>query len=158
MAKSKSPSQSGDLAELDRAYSFFNEIGIISQLASNQMQRVMPHELTLSQFGVLNWFVRVDDEATPGRLSSAFQVTKGAMTNTLKKLTEKGFVRISPDPQSGRRKIVTMTRTGRQARDDAIAGTHAQLETFLSRFAGQPFEVCLDFLQEVRRYLDDERA
>ncbi len=158
MAKSKSASPPDDLVRLERAYTFFNEVGIISQLASNQMRRAMPHELTQSQFGVLNWFVRVDDQATPGRLSSAFQVTKGAMTNTLRKLAEKGFVSIAADPRSGRRKIVRMTSKGRQARADAIASTHPQLERFLSQFAGSRFEPCLDFLQQVRRYLDEERG
>jgi DNA-binding MarR family transcriptional regulator len=53
------------------------------------VQQNLPAGLTVSQFSVLNWFIRVDNVATPGRLSTAFQVTKGAMTNTLKKLHEK---------------------------------------------------------------------
>ena len=40
-------------------------IGIIAQLTSNQLQRNLPHGLTQSQFSVLNWFLRVDDEASP---------------------------------------------------------------------------------------------
>ena len=81
-------------SDLQIAYGFFNEIGIIGQLSSNQMQRAMPHDLTQSQFSVLNWFVRVDTQATPGRLAKAFQVTKGAMTNTLHKL--KAICRSAP--------------------------------------------------------------
>jgi DNA-binding MarR family transcriptional regulator len=157
MSKRKSPSRPEDLAQLERAYTFFNEVGIISQLASNQMQRAMPHELTLSQFSVLNWFARVDDVATPGRLSSAFQVTKGAMTNTLHKLADKGLIKVVPDPDSGRRKIVRMTRKGHRARADAIASTHPQLEEFLSEFAGSKFEAGLEFMQRVRCCLDAER-
>ena len=59
-----------DSEALADAYRFFNEIGIIAQLSSNQMQRSLPHALNQSQFSVLNWFVRVDDEATPGRLAA----------------------------------------------------------------------------------------
>jgi len=70
-------------------FSFFNEIGIIAQLASNLFAQSLPGGLTQSQFSVLNWFARVDSEATPKRLATAFQVTPGAMTNTLKKLAEK---------------------------------------------------------------------
>ena len=64
-SKKRSPSR----RSLATAFEFFNEIGIIAQLSSNQMQRTMPHGLTQSQFSVLNWFVRVDDQATPGRLA-----------------------------------------------------------------------------------------
>ena len=73
MSSKRSPrgskSAGADLqTHLQTAYGFFNEIGIISQLSSNQMQRAMPHGLTQSQFSVLNWFIRVDDQATQDRV------------------------------------------------------------------------------------------
>jgi len=150
-------SKSSDDASFATAFDFFNEIGIIAQLASNQMQRSMPHGLTQSQFSVLNWFIRVDVQATPGRLASAFQVTRGAMTNTLGKLETKGFIRIEPDPASGRSKIVTMTPSGRKARDEAIASTHRILGDFLERFPAHALSVALPLLAEIRFYLDSAR-
>ena len=126
------------------AFEFFNEVGIISQLSSTRMQRVLPHGMTQSQFSVLNWFVRVDTQASPTRLANAFQVTKGAMTNTLGKLEEKGFVAIAPDPASGRSKIVTLTPAGRAARDAAIAALGQDLAEFLGAAAsGAEIEVIL---------------
>jgi DNA-binding MarR family transcriptional regulator len=142
---------------LELAYTFFNEIGIISQLSSKQMQRAMPHGLTQSQFSVLNWFVRVDNQATPGRLANAFQVTKGAMTNTLGKLVQKNFIQISPDPDSGRSKIVRMTPAGRKARDQAIAATHVDLQEFLQHIPASTLTAALPLLREVRAYLDAAR-
>jgi DNA-binding MarR family transcriptional regulator len=146
--------------EEDRAiaFEFFNEIGIISQLATNQMQRTMPHGLTQSQFSVLNWFVRVDDAATPGRLAKAFQVTAGAMTNTLGKLARKGFVVIQPDPESGRRKIVRLTPLGRSARDDAIAAAGDALLPFLAEFPPARLARVLPLLRAVRAHLDRARS
>jgi DNA-binding MarR family transcriptional regulator len=142
---------------LELAYTFLNEIGIISQLSSKQMQRAMPHGLTQSQFSVLNWFVRVDNQATPGRLAKAFQVTNGAMTNTLGKLQQKDFIHISPDPDSGRSKIVRMTPTGRKARDQAIAATHIDLQEFLQQFPASTLNATLPLLREIRAYLDAAR-
>ena len=159
--QSDSSTPAGSPAEreaLNDAYRFFNEIGIIAQLSSNQMQRSLPHALNQSQFSVLNWFVRVDDEATPGRLAAAFQVSKGAMTNTLGKLSDKGFVRIEPDPASGRQKIVTLTAAGRAARDDAIAATYPLLREFLGRFDLGQLRETLPLLEGVRRYLDERRS
>ncbi|HEY5647538.1 MAG TPA: MarR family transcriptional regulator [Pseudomonadales bacterium] len=156
MASSTKPRAQG--GEPAAAFEFFNEIGIIGQLAGNRMERSLPHGLTRSQFSVLNWFVRVDDEATPGRLARAFQVTAGAMTNTLGKLAGKGFVSIEPDPGSGRRKIVRLTPAGRRARDEAIAATEPDLRAFLERFPRQRLDRALPLLRAVRAYLDAARA
>ena len=141
----------------DIAFEYFNEIGIIAQLASNQLQRSMPYGLNQSQFAVLNWFIRVDQQATPGRLASAFQVTRGAMTNTLGKLEGKGFVRIDPDPKSGRSKIVRLTPTGRKARKQAISATHPPMAAFLETFPTATLEQALPMLRSVRAFLDAAR-
>lgn len=142
---------------LQTAYRFFNEINIIAQLSGNEMARALPHRLTLSQFSVLNWFARVDNEATPGRLARAFQVSKGTMTNTLKKLEQKRFVTVTPDPQSGRRKLVHMTAAGRAARDAAIEATFPVLMAFLEQLDAGQVEATLPTLEATRKYLDERR-
>ncbi len=142
---------------LSTAFDFFNEIGIISQLSGNRMQRTLPHGLTRSQFSVLNWFVRVDRQATPGRLAKAFEVTAGAMTNTLTRLRDKGFIRMEPDPHSGRSKIVRLTRSGRAALEDARAATEEDLARFLEAFPPDRLKAALPFLRSVRVWLDEAR-
>lgn len=138
-------------------FSFFNEIGIIAQLANNLFARSLPSGLTQSQFAVLNWFVRVDDEATPKRLATAFQVTPGAMTNTLKKLADKGLVCVEPDAHSGRQKRVTMTAEGRVLREQAIAAAAPLLAEFAERFPPESLDSTLTELRAVRGYLDERR-
>lgn len=145
------------MADIATAFEFFNEVGIIAQLSSKHMQRSLPHGLTQSQFSVLNWFIRVDDRATPGRLARAFQVTGGAMTNTLGKLVEKGFVRVEPDPASGRSKIVTMTAAGRRARGQAIASLEEDLAEFLDAFPLSRLQKSLPLLRDARAWLDEAR-
>jgi DNA-binding MarR family transcriptional regulator len=139
------------------AFGFFTEIGIINQLASNAFEKDLPLGLTVSQFSVLNWFSRVDIEATPGRLAIAFNVTKGAMTNTLKKLEEKGFVDIRADENSGRRKLVTMTERGAAARLEALKSVEPLLAELLTTFSKSDIEASLPFLQKLRIYLDERR-
>jgi DNA-binding MarR family transcriptional regulator len=106
---------------------------------------------------VLNWFVRVDDQATPGRLARAFQVTGGAMTNTLSKLSAKGFVSVEPDPASGRSKIVRLTPAGRRARDEAIAALGEDLSAFLDAFSEARLTKAMPLLREARAFLDAAR-
>jgi DNA-binding MarR family transcriptional regulator len=136
--------------QLDDVFAFFNEIGIIAQLSSNRMERAMPHGLTRAQFSVLNWFSRVDDQATPGRLAAAFQVSKGAMTNSLGKLEDKGFVTVTPDPDSGRRKIVRRTAAGKKAWEAALASAFPVLETFADALGLDRIRAHQSFLSEVR--------
>ena len=138
-------------------FTFFNEVGIISQLSSTLFERQLPQGLTNSQFSVLNWFFRVDNEATPTRLATAFQVTGGAMTNTLKKLEAKGLVKIAPDAHSGRQKKVTITKQGRAMRDKAIAGAAPLLMEFAAEFSPANIEKLTRQLQKVRAYLDASR-
>lgn len=138
-------------------FGFFNEIGIISQLASNMFERQLPEGLTNSQFGVLNWFHRVDNEATPSRLATAFQVTGGAMTNTLKKLEAKGLIKVEPDATSGRQKRVTITKQGSAMREKAIRSAAPLLAEFAQAFSVNTIEKQTRQLQKVRQYLDEYR-
>ena len=141
----------------ERTFQFFNEIGIINQLASNAFESCLPDGMTISQFTVLNWFTRVDDEATPGRLATAFMVTKGAMTNTLKRLEDKGFVHIRPDEHSGRRKLVTMTAAGASARAAAIVAVEPLLKEVQKQFGASDLTASIPFLEQVRTFLDERR-
>jgi len=135
----------------------FNEIGIIEQLARAAFERVMPHGLKVSQFGVLNHMVRLGDGKRPADLADSFQVTRGAMTNTLGRLSALGFVDIRPDPEDGRAKAVFLTEAGRAARVEAIAALAPALKELDDEIGAERFEVALPFLTDLRRTLDAKR-
>ena len=80
-------------------FTLFNEIGIISQLSNAAFEKVLPDGLKVSHFSVLNHLARLGDNKSPSSLASAFQVTKGAMTNTLGRLEARGLVKVT---RSGR--------------------------------------------------------
>lgn len=136
---------------------FFNEIGIINQLATTQLERALPDGLKTSHFGVLSHFVRLGDNKTPAQLAGAFQVTKGAMTNTLQKLEERGLVRIKTNPEDGRSKLVTITAKGRRVRDEAIEAVAPYLAGLTELIPQAKIEKVLPTLQEVRKILDEAR-
>ena len=135
-------------ADASALFVYFNEIGIIAQLSSAQFQRNLPDGLSHSQFSVLNRFSRVDSQASPGRLATAFQVTAGAMTNTLKKLESKGLVKIEPDELSGRKKKVTVTLKGEELHKQAIAASAPMFHEFAERF---PAEDIAEQIAELRK-------
>lgn len=144
-----------DLADVFR---FFNEIGIIGQLSQNLFESLMPHGLTLSQFSVLNHFVRLKRIESPARLARAFQVTKGAMTNTLGRLEKQAFIEISPDPDDGRAKLIEITEAGRLAQRDCVAAVAPILLKVANEIGVDSFIKALPQLEKVRIYLDELRG
>lgn len=135
-----------------------NEIGIINQLTTAEFTKVMPHDLTLAQFTVLNHCVRLGDNKTPASLAAAFQVTRGTLTSTLKRLEAKGFITLEPSPEDGRSKRVMLTTEGRKAREDAVAATTPLLATLVEALPKTLVDELLPRLQMLRQYLDDNRS
>ena len=138
-------------------FRLFNEIGIINQLSSNRAERALPHGLTMSQFGVLNHFSRGLPPKSPLDLANAFQVTKGAMTNTLKQLEGKGFVDIVPHETDKRSKIVSISDAGRAAHLDAQMKLAKAFEDFTQAFKLEEISDQLPMLEKIRIWLDENR-
>ena len=138
-------------------FTFFNEVGIIAQLSSNAFERVMPHGLTVSQFSVLNNLARLGDDKSPSWLANAFQVTRGAMTNTLSKLEASGFVEVRRDEEDGRGKKVYLTKPGGKARAAALKAQAPLLAELMGGFSEKEFEAAIPFLARLRAHLDAAR-
>ncbi len=138
-------------------FRFFTEIGIIEQLARNRLQRRLPDGLKMPQFILLNHLVRLGGDWSPARLAAAFQLTKGAMTNTLQRLEARGLVKVSADPRDGRGKLVGLTDAGRDMRERCVDSVGGLLEQ-LSREVSEPeVAAAMPILETVRRYLDSQR-
>lgn len=138
-------------------FQLFNEIGIINQLASSAFEKVLPSDLTVAQFSVLNHCTRLGDNRTPASLASAFQVTKGTMTSTLTRLEAKAFIRIEPDEKDKRSKRVFLTDSGRAARDESIANLAPVLQKASTSIALDDVLRILPTLKELRIWLDENR-
>jgi len=138
-------------------FTYLNEISIIAQLSIAVFEQSLPAGLNNSQFSVLNWFSRVDTQASPGRLAAAFQVTAGAMTNTLKKLESKGLVKIEPDEFSGRKKKVTITLKGEKLQKKAVNSAAPLFQELAENCPLENIEIQVGQLQKVREYLDQRR-
>lgn len=139
-------------------FEFFNEIGIIEHLSRTAAERAFPVGLSMAGFTVLNHMIRMGHERRPpARIAAALQVTKGAMTGTLKRLESAGFVRVEPNPADGRGKQVSVTPQGRAAREAAIAALIPQFAELLAQVDAQALEATLPTLRRVREMLDRAR-
>ncbi|MDP1631302.1 MAG: MarR family transcriptional regulator [Caulobacter sp.] len=138
-------------------FQVMTEIGIIAQLANARLERSLPEGLSAAQFGVLNHFMRRGGQESPAQLAKAFQITKGAMTNTLQRLEAQGFVAIVGDKADGRRKLVSLTPAGVAAYEAGVAALRPRMEAMRAAFTEAEFAAALPFLTGLRTWLDDNR-
>ena len=135
----------------------FAEIGAIDQLATVRIERALPDGLTHAQFSVLNHLALRGRAFTPVELARAFQVTKGAMTNTVQRLAAAGFVSIQGDDADGRKKQVSITPSGAAAHDRCLAAVRPMIEGLRKVFSEHDFQAVLPFLQALRGWLGEVR-
>jgi DNA-binding MarR family transcriptional regulator len=140
----------------DLAAALFSELLMTDQLARNRLSRVLPRGMELSHFGVLNHLARVSDERTPAQLAKTFHVTRGAMTNTLAKLEWAGHVHIRPDWDDARRKFVSISPSGRSARDAALAAIAPLMAGAVGAIGADRVRATLPVLRELRTRLEGE--
>ena len=139
-------------------FRLFTEIGIIEQLSRNRLERGLPDGLKVPQFGVLHHLARLGGEWSPVRLANAFQVTKGAMTNTLQRLEKRGLVRVLADPRDGRGKLVGITPAGRKMRARCVGSIGPLLADLSKELSDKELAPALPVLEKIRKYLDSHRA
>jgi DNA-binding MarR family transcriptional regulator len=85
------------------------------------------------------------------------QVTRGAMTNTVRKLQIRGLIDVQPDLQDGRGKRVRLTEEGLEVRNEAIAAIGPMLKDIERQFGAGAFETVLPLLQALTKFLDTAR-
>lgn len=137
------------------AFEFFNEIGIIDQLAGTMFERMLPGGMTRAQFSVLNHFVRLGHrEQSPAQLANAFQVTRPTMTSTLARLARAGMIVIRDDPADGRAKLVSLTDAGRAARETALVAVGQMLPMMADILSDAEIAAMLPALRRLRIALD----
>ena len=139
------------------AFQALNEIGIIAQLSRAQLERAAGDDLSAAGFSVLNHLARLPGDWGPARLACAFQVTKGAMTNTLQRLEAKGLVRVRPAPGDGRGKLVEITHKGRRARQRTLDNLAPAIAVLTRAFDDDAFRALLPGLARLRALLDAAR-
>lgn len=137
------------------AVALFSEIFTADQLARNMISRFLPRGMELSHFSVLNHLAHLNDERTPAQLADAFHVTRGAMTNTLSKLEWAGHVHIRPDWDDARRKFVSISPSGRSARDAALAAVAPVIGDVVRAIGPDKVKAVLPVLRDLRARLDD---
>lgn len=137
------------------AVALFSEILTNDQLIRNRLTRVLPKGMEVSHFSVLNQLARTNEERSPAQLAKSFHVTRGAMTNTLRKLELAGYVHIRPDWDDARRKMVAISPAGRAAREAAIAAIAPMITEMVADLGEDKVRATLPVMRELRGRLEN---
>jgi DNA-binding MarR family transcriptional regulator len=140
----------------DVAVALFGELFVADQLARSRVSKVLPRGMELSHFSVLNHLARVGDERSPAQLAKAFHVTRGAMTNTLNRLEWAGHIHIRPDWDDARRKFVSISPSGRAARDAAVQAVAPVIAEVVAALGADRVRAVLPVLRELRARLEQD--
>ncbi len=136
------------------AVALFSEILTNDQLIRTRLGRVLPKGMEVSHFSVLNQLARSNDERSPAQLAKSFHVTRGAMTNTLRKLELAGYIHIRPDWDDARRKRIAISPSGRQARDVALAAIAPMFTDMIRDLGEDKVRAALPIMRELRGRLE----
>jgi DNA-binding MarR family transcriptional regulator len=109
-------------------FGFFTEVGIIHQLSSAALQKVLPDGVHPSHFSIINHLVVRGDGVSPVKIASAMQVTKATMTHSIQLLERKGFIKLAPSPDDGRAKLVFLTDAAHAFREAALLAMGKEMQ------------------------------
>ena len=135
-----------------------SEIATIEQLARNKLDNALPKDLNISSFSVLNHFSGSRAEKTPLQLARSFHVTKGAMTNTLNKLEKQGYIHVRPDWNDARKKCVSISQSGIDARNNAMKSIKPILDEIIQKTDHMTKKSLLGDLRNFREAIEQDRV
>ena len=138
-------------------FMFFNEVGIINQLSRALFEARLPDGVTVQHFSVLNHLMRLGDGKTPLEIARAFQTPKASLTNTLAGLEKRQLIRMAPNPEDGRSKLVSLTEKGKAFRDEAIGSLLPDIAGLADKLDFQTITDLTPKLAEIRKVLDENR-
>ncbi|MEE2773738.1 MAG: MarR family transcriptional regulator [Pseudomonadota bacterium] len=136
------------------AISLFSEISTIDHLLKTKLAKILPFDMEPSHFAVLNYLSTLGSEKTPAQLARSFNVTKGAMSNTVQKLLKMGYVHIRPDWEDGRSKLVSISKAGVNARNDAVLAIEPIMEDLKRGVGPEKIKALIPFLRALRIVLN----
>ncbi|SFE14875.1 DNA-binding transcriptional regulator, MarR family [Sulfitobacter brevis] len=136
------------------AIQLFSELLAADQSVRNRLTRVLPKGMEISHFSVLNSLAWHGSERSPAQLAETFNVTRGAMTNTLNKLEWAGYIHVRPDWDDARRKMVGISPAGRLAHVNAVSAITPMINQVVEKLGEEQARAALPILREIRRQLD----
>lgn len=128
---------------------------VFSRLRRRLRELDTDDDLTPSQTAVLIRLAK-DGRSSTSALATAERMRPQSMAATLAGLDRHGFIQRRPDPEDGRRQVITLTSNGqRRAESDRQACREWLARAMQDRFCEQERHVILDALSLLGRLTED---
>ena len=138
------------------AISLFSEISTIDHLLKSRLSKMLPANMEVSHFAILNHFALLGGEKTPVQLARSFNITKGAITNTINKLLTMGYIHVRPNWDDGRSKLISISPAGMIARNNAVSTIEPLINELMKIIGADKAKSTIPFLRDLRTLLSKE--
>ena len=143
----------------DKIRQILTWIGVSQQLVVTRMNRLLKSTgLPFAQFVMLNHFgARQDERWTATRLADAFETGQPGVSKTLRRLVDKGYLRIEPDPVDGRVKYHALTVKGKVMYEEALRRLSPEVGLIFAEWNAKDIDALHARLFQLKTWLDENR-
>ena len=134
------------------------ELAIVDQLVTTRLNRALrPLELTTTHLSVLLHLASQPEGRSVGEIAAAMEINQPAVSKTLQALGDRDAVEISTDAHDARRRVVTLSPTGRTLARDAEAAMTPDANLTFGRLSDTHLHELSDLLAQLRVVLEAAR-
>ncbi|MEL6277879.1 MAG: MarR family transcriptional regulator [Pseudomonadota bacterium] len=130
----------------------------LGQAVAAFLDRSLPEGMSVTKFAVLDHLSASDESRGPAQIARTLGVTKAAMTQTLARLSEAGFVAISEDPRDGRSKLVQISRKGEDMLIACEASLRRPTEEVRASLHSEDWRVFMSAVTQLRATLEEMKT
>ncbi len=143
----------------DKIRQILTWIGVSQQLLVTRMNRLLKGtDLPFAQFVMLNHFGAFQGERwTATRLADAFETGQPGLSKTLRRLVDKGYLRVEPDPVDGRVKFHALTVKGKVMYEEALRRLSPEVGLIFAEWSGEDIDALHAKLFQLKTWLDENR-
>lgn len=146
----------GQDRRIESLFSIFRDIGICRERLDAMLTARLPANLPLLQYRLLNHLIMTTNRnETASEIARNSHVTRGAMSQIIARLQEKGFVEQREHPDDRRVKTIHVTRVGKAAHDEGSRNL-GDLRTFANGVPLAQLEQLQAALREFRLVFEKE--
>lgn len=140
----------------DTLLGLFTEIAVLEHLVSSREQQHAEDDLTVGDFGVLNYFmVNHPDPDSVAGIAWCFQEEEAYTRAKIEGLASRDLVTLSPDVADNDVAMVAITDIGREAHAKVVARVAPDMIMAVSEIPREDLEITFKTLRNIRLTLDN---
>jgi DNA-binding MarR family transcriptional regulator len=134
-------------------------VGIVAQLFQTRTGRLLADaDLTYSHFTMLNHLARQPDQTQSiGELADAVEINQPGVTKAVKRLATMELVTTAADPDDSRRRLVTLTRAGGDALEQAFLQLGPEISSWFEDWEADELTSYVELTRRLAWHLDATR-